>query len=114
MKNKNTLQPRLIAYASSILDLCESLPPGFTHGHLAKQLIRSASSAPLNYAESQASESRGDFIHKLSIVLKELRESMVCIQLMQSRASLSQYNFTSVLQENDELIAIFVASINKK
>jgi four helix bundle protein len=108
MKKKNTIYPRLIAYASTVLDLCESIPPGFANEHLRKQLIRSSTSSALNYAESQGAESTADFIHKLSLSLKELRESMASLQLLKHRASLREIDFSVIMKENDELIAILV------
>jgi len=67
----------------------------------------------LNYGEAQGGESRKDFIHKMKIVLKELRETFICLKMI-SRASLSQMEdkLEKAIKENNELISIFVSSIN--
>ena len=110
---ENTLQPRLVSFASAVIKLCEGLPKTFSNKHLGQQLIRSSSSAALNYGESQAAESKADFIHKLKIVLKELMESKVAIQLLENSKSTETADFSQVLKENSELIAIFIASLKK-
>jgi len=80
--------------------------------HLSSQLIRSGTSAALNYGEAQSGESRKDFIHKIKVVLKELRETFVCLKVIH-RAKLykSENLLKSALKENDQLISIFVKSV---
>ena len=84
----------------------------FAGTHMSKQLIRAGTSAALNYAEAQSAESRRDFIHKLKIGLKELRESYMCLTIIhKSRLFHSADNIQLLLKENNELISIFVKSI---
>jgi four helix bundle protein len=66
----------------------------------------------LNYGEAQSAESSKDFVHKMSIVLKELRETWVCLEIIR-KAKLFPITqlLSSVLKENNELISIFVKSI---
>jgi len=73
--------------------------------HLSGQLIRSGTSAALNYGEAQSGESSKDFIHKLKVVLKELRETFVCLKIIH-RAKLykSENLVKSALNENNQLI----------
>ena len=79
--------------------------------HLAGQLIRSGTSPALNYGEAQSGESRKDFIHKIKIVLKELRESYVCLKIIyRSKLCKSEEKMKLALNENNELISIFVKS----
>ncbi len=75
---------------------------------LSEQLIRSATSSALNYGEAQGAESKRDFIHKMGVILKELRESSINLKLLIRRRMLKD---DKALRENHELIAIFVASI---
>ena len=74
--------------------------------------MRSGTSAALNYGEAQGAESRRDFIHKLKVGLKELRESHVCLKIIEKR---EMHQDLAVLQrtieENNELVSIFVSSI---
>ena len=69
------LEDRLLDYAAQIIRLAESLPQTRAGNHVAGQLLRSGTSPLPNHGEAQAAESRKDFIHKLSICLKELKES---------------------------------------
>lgn len=107
------LEDRLIDFAVDEIKLAESFPKSYAGNHLGGQLIRSTTSAALNYGEAQSAESRKDFIHKIKIVLKELRESRICLRILkriQSWNSLNKIN--PILKECNELISIFVASIS--
>ena len=88
------------------------MPSNYASNHLAKQLLRSETSVSLNYGEEQSGESRRDFIHKMKVVLKELRETHICLKIIK-RTNL--YNNSEKVQkaekENNELISIFVKSI---
>ena len=85
-----------------------------TGNHLANQIIRSGTSVSLNYGEAQGAESRKDFIHKMKIILKELRETHICLRIIQ-QAKLYQKSdstLSRIIAENDELISIFVRSVD--
>ncbi len=71
------LQERLIEFAVRVLNVVESLPNSRVGNHVAGQLIRSGTSPAPNYGEAQSAESRKDFIHKMKVALKELRETLV-------------------------------------
>jgi four helix bundle protein len=113
-KDKKTfdLQERLIDFAVRIIRIAESLPKTKVGNHIAGQLIRCGTSPAPNYGEAQSAESRSDFIHKMKICLKELRETMVWL-LMIVRAKLIKpaTKFEPLIEENDELISIFVSSV---
>ena len=109
---KYDLEDRLIDFAVHLIALAESLPTSRTGTHLANQLIRSGTSPALNYGEAQSSESRSDFIHKLKIVLKELRETSICLRIIQrTNLSGSANTLSKVYVECGELIAIFAKSL---
>ena len=109
---KIDLENRLIAFAVHIIQLVEKLPNTRTGNHLANQLVRSGTSPALNYGEAQSAESRADFIHKMKICLKELRETRVWL-IMIIRACLIKpaSKLDTVIKENDELISIFMTSV---
>lgn len=108
----NEIENRLIEFASRILDLVEVMPKRNTVAkHLGGQITRSGTSPALNYGEAQAAESRDDFIHKMKICLKELKETLVCLKLIMRRKWFPENRFSSLLKENNELISIFVASL---
>jgi len=72
---KFDFEERLLRFGVSVLDLSEKIADGKAANHLSSQLIRSATAPPLMYGEVNAAESPGDFVHNMSIVLKELRET---------------------------------------
>ena len=113
-KDKRTfdLEERLIDFAVRIIRIAESLPKTKIGNHIAGQLIRCGTSPAPNYGEAQSAESRSDFIHKMKICLKELRETKEWL-IMIVRANLlkSKFKLESDIHENDELISIFMASI---
>jgi four helix bundle protein len=106
------LEERLIDFAVRIIRIAESLPKTKIGNHIAGQLIRCGTSPAPNYGEAQSAESRSDFIHKMKIYLKELRETKVWL-LIVIKANLikSKVKLEPDIIENDELISIFMASI---
>jgi four helix bundle protein len=105
------LEERLLEYATRIIRLVERLPNTRAGNHVAGQLLRSGTSALPNHGEAQAAESVNDFVHKLKICLKELRESYRWLRLVQRVPLLPPKQIDPLVQETDELIRIFVASI---
>ncbi len=108
------LEERLINFSVSILNLLENMPQSFGAMSLSKQLARSGTSPALNYGEAQAAESGKDFIHKMKICLKELRESQICLKIIQRKPYLPDEKVTPVLDECSQLVAIFTKSISTK
>ena len=111
MNPKFDLDARLILFAATIVDIVESLPKTIAGNHLGAQLIRCGTSPCFNYAESQSAESRNDFIHKIKIALKELRETYSCLRIIQQKKWLNEEKLAAMLNENNQLIAIFVKCI---
>ncbi|MFY0654326.1 MAG: four helix bundle protein [Cyclobacteriaceae bacterium] len=106
---KYDLNERLIDYAVMIINIVGKLPSDRVGNHLGGQLLRSGTSPALNYGEAQGAESKKDFIHKLKIGLKELRESYNCLKIIERSNTLKTCE--AAIKETDELIAIFVKSI---
>jgi len=103
---------RLIEFAVRIMDLVETLPDTRAGNHIAGQLVRCGTSPAPNYGEAQSAESRSDFIHKIKIVLKELRETRVWLQIIhRKRLTKSVGQTESLITECNELISIFVTSV---
>ena len=111
-EKKHDLEDRLIDFAVSVIRLIESLPNTKSATHLGGQLLRSGTSPSLNYGEAKSGESKNDFIHKMKVCLKELRESNNCLKIIE-RAKISddEQLVSYLLKECHELISIFVASI---
>lgn len=109
---KFDLQERLIDYVMKVDAVINKLPQTLLMKQLSGQLTRSSSSTALNYSEAISSESQNDFIHKVKIVLKELRESYTCLRIIQRKYSTDPVaGIDSAIRETDELIAIFSKSI---
>jgi four helix bundle protein len=110
---KFDIEERLIDFAVRIIRTAESLPKTKAGNHIAGQLTRCGTSPAPNYGEAQSAESIADFIHKMKLCLKELRETRVWL-LMIIRAHLikPESKLKPLINENDELISIFVKSIN--
>ena len=106
------LEERLIDFAVRIIRIAESLPKTKVGNHIAGQLIRCGTSPAPNYGEAQSAESRADFIHKMKICLKELRETRIWL-IMIVRANLIKPSskLQPLIDENNDLISIFVTSV---
>ena len=111
-KQAYDLEERLFEYSVRIIKVVEQLPNTRVGNHVAGQLLRSGTSPYPNHGEDQAAESPKDFIHKLRISLKELRESQRWLNLIQRVPLIKKPELLGeILQETDELIKIFVTSI---
>jgi four helix bundle protein len=109
---KFDLEERLLEFASAVIDLSEKLPDSRAGNHIAGQLLRSDTSPFPNHCEAESAESRDDFIHKLRICLKELRETRRWARLIQRKSwAKVETTLMFVLSESGELIRIFMASI---
>ena len=106
---KHNLEDRLINFAVIIIEVVNHLPTDRVGNHLGQQLLRSGTSPALNYGEAMGAESRKDFVHKLKIAYKELRETLVCIRMLDRVAYLNENG--EAAKECNELIAIFTKSI---
>ncbi len=105
------LEERLVDFAARCIKVAQSLPRSFSGQHLSGQLTRSGTSPALNDGEAQGAESRKDFIHKMRVCLKELRETRICLKIIIRSEMLSEEKLTSLILETNELISIFVTSI---
>jgi four helix bundle protein len=109
---KPELQKRLVKFSAMIIGIEKYLTAGIASRHLYMQIIRSSSSAALNYGEAQTAETRKDFIHKLGIVVKELKETEVNLEIMlESLLFKQEMVIQTYLNECKELVAIFMATI---
>jgi four helix bundle protein len=108
---KFDLDDCLIYFAANIIDVAEGLPKTIAGNHLSGQLIRSRTAPCLQYGEAQSPESRNDFIHKMKVSAKELRETYNCLRLIKTKKWFNEDKLNACINENSQLIAIFVKSI---
>ena len=110
--SKYDLEDRLLRFAVEATAVAESLPQTRLGNHVVGQLIRCSTSPMANYAEAQSAESHTDFIHKMKITLKELRETRVWLIFLQRKGlCYRKADLDAGLAEVAQLIAIFVRSL---
>jgi len=110
-KKKYDLEDRLIRFACACLDICDLLPNTKAAQNLAFQLSKSSTASALIYGEAQAAESPADFIHKMKMVLKEIRESRINLRIIKEKPVINSEKTSICLNECNELMAIFIKSI---
>src|SRR5439155_24195219 len=101
------LAERLLQLAVRVGKLVDALPDTRLGRHVASQLVRCGTSPPPNYEEACAAESRADFVHKMKIALKELRETRFWLRYSVRTEMLSASKMGKVLDESDQLCKIF-------
>lgn len=108
---KPQLQKRLVQFSAQVVTNDKVLLPVFASRHLYMQMVRSSTSAALNYGEAQMAETRKDFIHKIGLVVKELKETEVNLEIViESKLCKDQIPLQNLIKECKELIAIFMAT----
>jgi len=111
IQERHDLDERLLEYAARLIKLVESLPNTLVGRRVADQLLRSGTSAGANYEEARGAESKDDFVHKLQIALKELRESNYWLRLLVKSGKMSAERMAGLLDESNQLRAILSKSV---
>jgi four helix bundle protein len=113
MQNRKfDLEDRFVDYTCRMIDVVEALPNSRAGIYIAGQLIRSCHSPTFNYGEAQAAESPKDFVHKMSVVLKELKECITALKIIRKKELIKPVlKLEDVYKETEELIAIVAKSI---
>ena len=109
IRKGSDMADRLLALAAAAVRLVGTLPKDVAGRHIGSQLIRCATSGGANYEEARAAESPADFIHKVSVSAKEIRETTYWLKLIRT-SSMTSSNVESLISEANELAAILVAS----
>ena len=109
---RKEIESRLIRLSVDVNSMAGGLGRSILSQYLSEQMIRSSTSAALNYGEAQSAESKKDFIHKTSIVLKELRETSIGLRIL-SESRVVQYNpdIARLIDECNQLTAIFQKTV---
>ncbi len=110
---KFDLEERLIEFAVLVIQIADSLFDTRAGNHIAGQIVRSGTHPALHYGEAQSAESRQDFIHKLKVLLKELRETNNAFKIIKLAPLTKRLDLVEKgLKECNELISIFVKSVD--
>ena len=110
--DKDELKKRSKVFAHRCVKLCTAMPNTMLGRHISGQLIRCSTSVAANYRAVCTAQSRATFISKLAIVIEEVDESYFWIEFASDEKLVKQEQVADLLQETDELTAIFVASQN--
>jgi four helix bundle protein len=110
MKGEN-ISTRLRLFAADVVRLCRRLPDDHAAKHIARQLVRAATGGGANYEEARGAESRADFIHKVGVANKEVREALYWLRLAQDAMLVVDGDLDVLVREANELVAILTASI---
>ncbi len=105
------LSERLLDFGVRIIKLITKLNKTSVGRHIGDQLMRSATSSGANYEEACSAESRADFVHKMQIVLKELRESLYWLKLLERSKLIPTEDLHPLLNEASELTKIVAKSV---
>ena len=105
------LEDRLLDFSARIIRLVDALPNTRAANHIAGQLLRCGTSPYGNHGEVEAAESRKDFVHKLKVCLKELKETRRWLRLIAKSTMLQGPKIAPILNETEELIRIFFSSV---
>ena len=110
-RSKYDLEDRLVEFACMCLRVCDLLPNSKSGQNLEYQLSKSGTAPALIYGEAQAAESRADFLHKMRMVLKEIKETRINLKIIIRKPVLIHECVDKAFKESNELMAIFIASI---
>lgn len=111
-KGKFDLEDRLVDFACMCLEVCELLPATKSGQNLEYQLSKSGTAPALIYGEAQAAESRADFVHKMKMCLKEIKETRINLKIIIRKPVVVNVKVDKAFAESNELMAIFIKSID--
>src|SRR5215813_1396755 len=110
MKGEN-IATRLRVFAADVVRLCRRFPEDAAAKHISRQLVRAATGGGANYEEARGAESRADFIHKVGVANKEVREALYWLRLIKEADLIVSAELDALVREADELVAILTSSI---
>jgi len=106
----DTIAERLLVFAAHVLQILSHLDKSAQSTHVAKQLTRAATAGGANYEEARGAESRADFVHKVKVSCKEIREAAYWLRLIRQANLASNLDLTAAITEAHQLTAILSAS----
>ncbi len=108
----NILETKSYAFALRIVKLQKYLHNQHKEFTLSNQVLRSGTAIGALVREAQYAESKPDFIHKLSIALKEAHETEYWLSLLKDSEYITENDFKSINPEIKELLKLLISSIN--
>ena len=110
-QHTNDLEQRTLNFAIRVSTTLRQVKVTIFNKHIISQLLRSSSSIGANYHEARESESRNDFIHKLSIAKKEANETLYWLNIILHAEPSKTLELDKLRLETQELLSIISASI---
>jgi four helix bundle protein len=110
--DQEQLRRRTKEFAKQVIDLCKRLPNTREGRLVGDQFFRAGTAVGANYRAVCRGRSKADFIAKLGVVLEEADESLYWLELLAETNVMKAASLTPLMSEADELVAIFVASLN--
>ena len=110
-KTGDDIAERLLDFAVRVIKLVNALPKTIVGRHIAGQLVRQGTSCGCNYEESRGAESRADFLHKLGIAIKEIKESRFWLKVIYHAKIMKPEQIEPLITECEELATIIAKSI---
>lgn len=110
-KSPANITQRTLAFSIRIINLTNALPKTIASIAIGKQIVRSGTSIGANVEEAQDAASRKDFIHCLTISLKEARETYYWLKILAATEIIQIQKLTNLMDENQELIKILTAIV---
>lgn len=111
LRKGDDIAERLLDFSVKSLELSFGLPKNDAWRHIADQLVRSATAGGANYEEARGSETRADFIYKVSLAKKEVREALYWLRLVQRVSSSKSKVADELISEANSLVAILAKSV---
>lgn len=111
MNDPQIVADRLLDYAARIIKVVEALPKTLAGRRIGDELLRSGMCVGAHYEEAQGGESHADFVHKLQIAVKELRESNYWLRLLRRSGTLPASRLTDILDESNQLRAMLSKAV---
>jgi four helix bundle protein len=108
--NSEELADRLLNFSVRIIRICDALQKTDALRHIKDQLVRAGTSVGANYEEARGAESKADFLHKLNVAVKEMREALYWLKVLQKSGLVKSERLDDIIQEANELCSILVAS----
>lgn len=102
---------RLLRFGTRVIKVVESLPKNLVGRTVGDQLLRSGLSVGANFEEAQAAESKQDFVHKLQLALKELREPGYWLRVIANADIVPKQRLLSLMDESNQLVAMLSKAV---
>lgn len=111
MKKENIIKNKSFLFAIRVVNLYKVLTTEHKEFVMSKQLLRSGTSVGANVREAEHAESKADFVHKLSMALKEANETEYWIDLLKETSYLNNSEYLSIQYDIKEILKLLTSIV---